>query len=309
MTARETLNSFNLKNLPDLDIAVEGALELLADAKLPGTTVPFRRPLVVGSGNAEATGRIIFRESDAVFASESNYELALARALDIDGAVIISASGSKHATGIAKKLSEKGVETILFTNNPAAPARTFLPDGSVRVFPKNREPYTYNTSTYLSMILSDSGEDAAAIKEFIDTELNLKIKGKLAGAKAFTFILPTEFAELKSMLRTKFDELFGPKLVGRMFTPEEMKHAKTVVPDEKELFVSFGVANEAYGLEENRLFVPLMPDGGYGAALAVIYHFVGQIQKAHPPYYKENMVGYCQQASLGFGQPIDPIVE
>lgn len=309
MTARETLNSFTLKNLPDLDVAVLGALELLTKAKLPGTTVPFRRPLVIGSGNAETTGRIIFRESDAVFASESNYELALARSQDIDGVVLISASGSKHATGISKNLSIKGIEMVLFTNNEGAPARAFWPDEAVRVFPKNREPYTYNTSTYLSMIMGDTGENPVAIQEFIRANLDLKIKSRLASSTAFTFILPTEFGELKSMLRTKFDELFGPKLIGRIFTPEEMKHAKTVIPDDQELFIAFGVPNESYGLEKNRLFVPLMEGGDYGAALAVTYYLVGQIQKAHHPYFKDNVVEYCRQSSLSFGHPIDPIVE
>ncbi|OGG86015.1 hypothetical protein A2392_00920 [Candidatus Kaiserbacteria bacterium RIFOXYB1_FULL_46_14] len=316
MSALQQLKKFTLDNIPEIDVAVLGALELLENARLPKTSVPFRRPLVVGSGNAEATGRIIFRESDAVFADESNYELALARSLDIDGAVVISASGSKHAAGIVKYLTEKGIETVLFTNNTSAPAAAFLPKEMVRVFPKNREPYTYNTSTYLSMIVADKGEDASAIKDLILESIQPALDVPLNKYKAFTMILPTEFAELKPMLRTKFDELFGPKLIGRIFTPEEMKHAKTVIKDPHELFISFGVPNTRYGEEKNRLYVPLpevsaLPAGrqGYAAALAVTYYTVGQIQRAHPPYFKESIATYCKESSIDFGQPIDPIVD
>lgn len=309
MSARQELKNFTIKNLPDLDVAVFGALELLEKTELPSTAVPFRRPLIVGSGNANPTGQIIFRESDAVFADESNYELALARVPDIDGAVIISASGSKHATEITKKLTSKGIETVLFTNNKNAPAAAFLPSEMVRIFPKNREPYTYNTSTYLSMIVSDTMENTSEIRNFIEKAVAPSTAWPLAKFHAFTLILPAEFAHLKPMLHTKFDELFGPKIVGRIFIPEEAKHAKTVIKDSKEAFISFGVNNYSYGEEKNRFFVPLLEGGGYAAALSVTYFIIGQIQRAQPPYFKESIEQYCQEASVAFGHPIDPIVE
>lgn len=309
MSARSELKKFDLKNLPTLDVAVLGALELLAEVESPKATVPFRRPLVIGSGNAEGTGRIIFKESDAVFADESNYELALARVPDIDGVVLISASGGKHATGIAKHLSEKGTEVVLFTNNESAPARAFIPDEMVRVFPKNREPYTYNTSTYLAMIVSDSGEDPRAIAAFLNESVAPACDPKWKKYDAFTMIIPAACAELKPMLRTKFDELFGSRVCGRIFAPEEMKHAKTVIPNENEAFIACGVDNASYGAIENRFFVPLQEGGGYAAALAATYFIVGRIQAMKPPYFKDNIEEYCRQASLLFGQPIDPIVE
>lgn len=309
MSALKELAEFTEKNIPDLDLVVLGALELLEKGPLPSTAVPFRRPLVVGSGNAIPTGEIIFRESDAVFADESNYEVALARVPDIDGAVIISASGGKHSTEIAKKLSEKGIETVLFTNNHNAPAATFLQKEMVRVFPKNREPYTYNTSTYLSMIVADTGKKTADIKKFLEETVAPAMDWPLKKYDAFTLLIPAEFASLRPMLRTKFDELFGPKLIGRIFIPEEAKHAKAVIQDSKEAFISFGVENNSYGEEKNRFFVPMMEGGGYAAALATTYFVVGKIQSSHPPYFKESIARYCKEASLTFGQPIDPIVE
>ena len=312
MSALENLKSFTLENLPDLDTVVVGALELLTDTKLPDSTVPFRRPLVVGSGNAETTGRIIFRENDAVFASESNYQEALERVSDIDGAVIISASGGKHAVGIAEALKVRGIKSILLTNNPAAPAAEYLEPGSVRVFPKNREPYTYNTSTYLSMIMADTGERAGEIKSFIETQIAPRQDGDLGNLDkyhAFTFILPAEFGELRPMLRTKFDELFGTKLVGRFFTPEELKHAKTVVPDERELFISIGGSADMLGAPSNHLVVPLPEGSGYSGAMCVTYYLVGLIQRSRPPYFKDHIEEYCRHASAVFNQDINPIVD
>ena len=71
----DAMQKFTLKNIPDLDICVLGALELFSAQKVP--SIPFKqfkRPLVIGSGNAEATGKIIFKDADAVFANENTYE-------------------------------------------------------------------------------------------------------------------------------------------------------------------------------------------------------------------------------------------
>jgi hypothetical protein len=105
----------------------------------------------VGSGNAEATGRIIYETSDALFASESNFEAKLRAIPAIDGVVLISASGGKNAPAIARKARELGKHVTLITNTPGSPASRELDGGhgyDEYIFPKNREPYTYNTSTY-----------------------------------------------------------------------------------------------------------------------------------------------------------------
>jgi len=122
------------------------------------------------------------------------------------------------------------------------------------------------------------------------------------------------------MLRTKFDELFGTKLSPRFFTPEEIKHAKTIVPDERELFIYVGMEELGWGEEGRKIELTLtnketvggsltteLP--GLAAALATCYHFIGQIQRAHPPYFKDNIESYCKDISNIFGQEISPIVE
>lgn len=310
MAEKDTLADFDLEHLPDLDTVVLGALELIKESSLPDSTVPFRRPLVVGSAGAAAVGRMLFANNDAVFSDESGVEQALNKSSDIDGAVIISASGGKHAVGVAKTLKGKGIETVLFTNNPEAPTKEFVSRENVRVFPKNREPYTYNTSTYLSMLLADTGESAADILEHIEKAVELKLsRAHLGTFGSFVMLVPPEFREVREMFRIKFDELFGPYLNVRVFTSEEVKHAKTVVTSGDELFISFGIENVHFGIPKNRLTIPLPENTGYGAVMAVGYYVIGKIQKSHRPYFKNNIVKYTQEASRIFKEEIKPIVE
>ena len=89
MSSIDSLDTFTLNNLPFLDSVVLGALELFVQQPLPHVDVSqYRHPLVVGSGNAEAAGRIVFENSQAVFASESTVEAKLQNIPQIDGVVV-----------------------------------------------------------------------------------------------------------------------------------------------------------------------------------------------------------------------------
>lgn len=305
----EKLNAFTLENLPDLDVAVLGALELFQKEKLPKINLDiYKRPLVAGSGNAEAAGRIIFQDFDAVFASESNYEEKLKHIQNIDGVILISASGGKHAPIIAKAAKELGNSVTLITNNPDSEAGKFTESGQTFVFPKNREPYTYNTSTYLGMILGYTGENPAEIYNFILEKINLATFPDLSRYDKFFLIVPPRFSGIIRMLQVKFIELFGRKIARDIETSEYMKHAVTVAPSD-ELFISFGQENTLWGDAQNRLYIPLPEGADYGAMMAIGYYIIAQIQKQHPPYFKENIEKYTQEASKIFGQNISPIVE
>jgi hypothetical protein len=306
--ALSLLKDFTLQDLPDLDVVTLGALELFCAAKLPAVNFKqFKRPLVVGSGNAAVTGKLLFDDVDAILADESSYLLKLKHFPAIDGAFLLSASGSKHAVLIAQALEARGISAVLLTNNPSAPAAAFVK--AVHVFPKNREPYTYNTSTYMGMILSKTKEDPEAIHDFILQNIEPIVPSDLSSYEAFYLILPEHFTNVREMFQTKFDELFGPRVVGRIFTYEQTKHAKTVIPLERELFISFGVRNMFFGSDEHRLYVPLPDGASYAAMMAIGYYVIGQIQKQLPPYYKERIEAYAKETSAAFGSTISPIVE
>lgn len=307
---RQQLDSFTIDNLPTLDIAVGGALDLLEAHDLPKIDVnKFKRPLVVGSGNAEATGRILFAGTGAIFASESTVDAKLAKVADIDEVVIISASGSKHAPIIAGKARQAGKHVTLITTSANSPTEQLLSadELSVHVFPKNREPYTYNTSTYMAMIQGESGEDITALKQFIDQQIKTLQLPDFSQYNKFFVIVPPEFEGLVSMIRVKFIELFGRNVARDVETSEYVSHATTVAPSD-ELFISFGYDNQTWGDPAKRLHIPLPDNAGNVAMMAISYYMVGQIQKAQPAYFMDNIDQYCQFVSTVFGEDIQPIV-
>ena len=291
--------------LIDLDQCVLNALDLFITGGIPKLEIPnFKRPIVLGSVNAFVAGKIMFAETDTVFADESDYAQKLNAVKDIDGAILISASGAKTAPVIAQELKKRNIETVLITNTKNSPAEQYV--GKTYVFAKNPEPYTYNTSTYLGMILAKTQEDPKNILSAIENIKNL-IPNDLSKYKAFFVIVPNEFDTIRDMLWTKFDELFGPMVTTRVYTPEQTKHAKTVINSDTELFISFGYDNMIFG--KNRLNIPLPAGFNYGTLMAVAYYVIGQIQKANPPYFKDNIESYVQKASEIFGEKLSVIVE
>lgn len=312
-TARDILASFPKNAMPDLDTAVFGALELFERAPLPSLAPLYtlERPLVFGSENALATAKILFGEQDAIFGDENTYHKMLLRFGEERSAILVSASGGKHARAIAHALQEKkDGRTWLITTNPQAPAAEYIASGQVLLFPKNREPYTYNVSTYLGMILAHTHENTSVIRKHIEEHVLPRLeKVSLSEYAAYCFLLPASFEALVPMVRTKFDELFGPKLCARVFTLEQAKHAKTVIASEEELFISVGEENLLFGAPHRRLFLPLPTEGREGALMAIAYSAVGAISRAYPPYFKDNVQAYCAAASRIFGEMIEPIVE
>lgn len=309
---RKILESFTLENLPCLDVAVLGALELFQDKLMPRLDVSnYKHPLVVGSGNAEVTGRIIFEDVDAVFASESTYEEKIRYIENIDGVVLISASGEKHAPLIARCSGDLGKHVTLITNNENAAAAEYLDNEhpfDKFVYPKNREPYTYNTSTYMGMILGSTKENPKEIYDYICNEIAHIQFPDFSAYDKFYLIIPSQFAGIKRMLHVKFIELFGRKIARDVETEEYVKHATTIVPSD-ELFISFGTENKHWGEPKNRLHIPLPTNANYGLMMAVSYFVIGKIQEAQPPYFVEHIEEYLKKASEIFGHEIKPIVE
>jgi hypothetical protein len=289
----------------NLDECVLNALNLFIEKKIPKYHLnEFHRPLVVGSGNGAVTGKIIFEDTDAVFADESNYLRKLSSASGVDGCILVSSSGGKHAPIIAKELKKRGIKVILLTNNDSAPAKEFC--YKTYLFPKNSEPYTYNTSTYMGMIISKTKENPRRILLAIN-KLKPKIPKNLNKFDSFFFIIPEEFENISGMFLTKFDELFGPIISARVFTPEQDKHAKTIIQSDKELFVGLGYENKTLG--KNRFNIKIEKNMGYASMTALGYYFIGQIQKQNKPYFKDNIQRYVKEVSKIFNEEITVITK
>lgn len=307
---RATLRVFDLESIPSLSTVVMGALQLAEEERIASLDFShLQKPLVLGSGNAFFTAQIVLQGTAAVFGDESTYKTQLLSSSEFDGVVIFSASGKKHAISMMQESQKANLDVYLVTNTKDAEAAHLLESDHVFVFPKNREPYTYNTSTYFSPVFGMTGESAKEVREYIEKEVSKHLLRNFDDYDSYSLIIPSKFKYARAMLRTKFDELFGPMVTGRVFTDEEIKHAKTVVESGNELFISFGVTNEHYGLIKNRLQIPLPKDTDYGAMLAISYFVVGKLQEAHPPYFARSVEKYTKVASRIFGQDIKPIVE
>ncbi len=256
-----------------------------------------KKRLIVASGNALPTGKIIFADENAIFADEGQYEQALALHPDIDSAVVISSSGTKHAPILIRALQKKNLDPWLLTCSPDSPAAKLLDASRISVTASRPEPITYNTSTYLGMILSKTGEDAAGIKAYIQDTIDPLIPTNMPDAySAFYLMVPPQFDVIREMLVTKFDELFGPRIIGRCYTTEQTKHAKTVVTWERELFLNFEAPGEHDValdlLPVKRLTIPLMNANGFGSTIAIAYYVIGHIQEQYEPYFAKSCDDY-----------------
>ncbi len=288
--------------LIDLDDAVINALNFLYDKKLPKFAFSKKkRYLVLGSGNALATGKILFNDCDAVFADESNYKEKYKNSLNLDCVILISASGGKHSIEIAKFLKNKRINKFLFTCNNDAPAKKYFNKKNIFVFPKLSEPYTYNVSTYLGMIFSKTKENPKDILKILNKSKKEISKINFSKYDSYYFIIPEKFQEVREMFLTKFDELFGSKVTARAFTKKQTLHAKTIVQSEKELFVGF---NEKINFVKNNFHFNFSKKINYGLLVSLGYYFIGRIQKSNSDWFKRNVEKYCKKVSKRFNEKI-----
>jgi hypothetical protein len=299
--------------LINLDEGVIKALDLFSKQSLPrpkfgGSEMLF----VVGSGNAYNTGAIMFAEQAAILADESNfrrlmqaYKPAIKSGL-IRTAVIISASGEKDSVWEIELAKKNGLKTILLTCGASSSAAKIA--DKTYIYKKLAEPYTYNVSTYLGMILSLTGERPSEIKKFL---LRLRLPKNFSNFDAYSFILPDKYRDICAMIEIKHNELFGPRLSLRSFSQGNARHAKFVIPWSEELVVSLGEKNVYFGLPKNRWDIALPKNFSYGAVLSLAYYLVGKIQATKPPYFKENIKNYCEisgPAAYGKHEPFEVIV-
>lgn len=302
-----------MEKLITLDENVLQALDFFTENRPPKLDLGgYSLPFVVGSGNAYNTGTILFSGKAAVFADESNFRSlveAYAPAIEkglITQAVVISASGEKDSVWEIELAKEHGLATMLLTCGADSSAAKIT--DQVFAYRKIAEPYTYNTSTYLGMILSATGEDPAEIKHFIE---GLTLPEDFADYDAYAMVLPDRFGSICPMIDIKRHELFGPYVSLRAFPEGHARHAKFVVRSEDELVVSVGTKNEYFGHPDHRLAINLPENASFGTVLAITYYITGKIQASKPPYFKENIEAYCNDygpKAYGKDAPFDVIV-
>ncbi len=301
------------ETLPSLSDVVLAAVGYLAKTHPPKLVAKsFKFPLVIGSGNAFNAGQIIFSGQKALFANEStlndlikNYKDFISQKIITD-AVIISASGEKDSVWEVKLAKKLGLKTSLFTCSPESSAAKLA--DRVFEYHKLAEPYTYNTYTYLGMILSSTLEDPKIILKHLKA---LRLPKNFSEHHSFAFVLPNKFAALTPMLEIKRNELFGPKLSLRAFTEGEARHAKFVIRDEKELVISFG-KNLYFGHPKHRWEIKLPKNADYGLMMAITYFLVGQIQKNKPAWFEKNIYNFCNDYGwkpYGGNKPFEVIVK
>ncbi len=295
---------------PNLDHIVLETIDLYNREKpnLPTLNLTsFETPLVVWSGNGYYTGRILFRNLWAFFATESEVEKKLENIPSITDVVIISASGEKHAPIILEAAKKRKKNTFLISSNEQSTGRS-IADRSI-VMPKISEPYTYNTSTYFGYMLADDQDlDLMKLRDFLTNVLESHLREiDFANFTSFFIVLPDQFVLLREMFETKFIELFGRKVARDIFPYEQMKHATTVVQDEYELFLCFGnTTGNQYG--KNQVNLPIFDEMSYAAMMLVGYYVIGRIQWSFPPYFMESIEDYCKRAKEQSGFDISPIV-
>ena len=282
-------------NISNLDEIVIQALDFFQDIKLPKFNLNnYDLPFVVGSGNALNTGKIIFSQKAAVFADESSfksiiksYEPAIKKGL-IKQAVVISASGEKDSVWEAELANKYKLKTTLLTCNSKSSAAKIV--NQVFSYRKIAEPYTYNFSTYLGMILSATQENPELIKQFV---LKIKLPKNYEKYESYAFILPDKYVNLVPMIDIKKDELFGPHLSLRACSEGHGRHAKFVHPTKKELVISFGKENKHFGHPEHRWDIQLPSSADFSTLMALTYYLIGKIQASKPAYFKKNIAAFC----------------
>ncbi len=301
-----------ISKLPNLDESVLEGLNFFIKNKPKKLNLKnYNFPIVVGSGNAYNTGKIIFSGQAAVFANESTFKntlkayAPLIKSKTIKQAIIISASGGKDAAWEIKLAKKNKLKTTLFTCNAESEGAKLADE--VILFRKNAEPQTYNISTYLGIILAVSGESILNIQMFIK---NLKLPKNFKKYKAYAFILPDEFTEITGMLDIKKHELFGPYVSIRSFSYGEARHAKFVNPTKEELVISLG-ENKYFGEAKHRLEIKLPKNAGAALIMALTYYIIGKVQAAKKPYFKNNIAKYCLEGPKTYGkkEPFKIIVE
>lgn len=292
MSNLKKLTIFDEKSIPSLNEVVLWALELFSKKQSKKLNLDFfKKPLIAWSWNAYVTAKIIFEWTNAIFCDETNFNKYIKK--DVDWLIILSASWEKHASIFAKKAKDKNIPTKLLTCNKDSTTWKIIWKENTIVTWKNREPYTYNTSTYLWWILAITNENPKQILNFIKNKIDpILNKTNFSKYDSYLLVTPNRFSWVNQLFNVKFIELFWRKIARDVFSFEHLKHAITVVPHNKELCINFWEENKIH--KWNQLFIPVPEDCWLWMMISIWYYTIGKIQNSYPHYFKENIYSYIK---------------
>lgn len=286
---------FTEDNLIPLDECVLAALELFQTVEIKkGDFSHMKKPLIAWSGNAIITAQIIFSDLEAIYCDETNFDESLMK--DIDWLIIVSASWEKHAPIFAEKAKNKNIPITLITCAENSSAQQVVWSQNTIITPKNREPYTYNTSTYMGWVLANTWETPESIQSYIKDIIDpILDKIDFSIFNSYLLVTPNKFAGVNQLFRVKFIELFGRKIARDVFSYEHMKHAITVVPDDNELAISFW--DGEFDFANKKLNIPLPANCDLAMMMAIGYYVIWKIQKSYPNYFQKHIASYIKGAN------------
>ncbi len=158
----------------------------------------------LGSGTAACVGKLFTEKFNGINLNVSNYKRFFEKAIRKNFASIniVNASGGKDGLKMASYLIKAGFKPNLITCNKDAPAKKFIKEKNIFVFPSFIEPPTYNVSTYSSMIYWLFKEDIKKIKKFIN---NIEIPN-LRKYKYIFFLSSDEYDVISKITSRKVAE-------------------------------------------------------------------------------------------------------
>jgi hypothetical protein len=145
-------------------------------------------------------------------------------------------------------------------------------------------------------VLAYTWENPTNIKNFIQDKIDSIIeKNDFSKYDSYVLVTPDKFAPVNQLFIVKFIELFGRKIARDVFSYEQMKHAITVVPNEKELFVSFGEWD--FYCNWKQIHFPLPADCDLWWIMAIGYYVIWKMQNSYQQYFKENIWNYISDVN------------
>jgi len=225
--------------------------------------------IFLGSGTAACIGELFTEKFNGISLNVSNYKRFFEKVIKRDFASIniVNASGGKDGLTMASFLSDRGFKPNLITCNRDAPAKKFIKEENIFVFPSFQEPPTYNVSTYSSMIYWLFREDMKKIKEFIN---NIKIPN-LRKYKYIFFLASDEYTTVARIVSRKVAEtLEGIGSNGDGFS--NGSHGMLRQPNKERLIFCL---NQKYFTEEN---VYRLNINSYLGLILSTYYIIGKNQ-------------------------------